>query len=72
MADKDIYRLLTKNDTRVFITQAEACRALSKDRKTLAPIFAGLQKYRIPPESREVSYEAVEIYRKVKSCKVYE
>ena len=47
-ADNELYRLITKNSQRVFITRAEVCRAVGKDKKTIAPLLAPLEKFRRP------------------------
>lgn len=71
-ADNELYRLITKNSQRVFITRAEVCRAVGKDKKTIAPLLAPLEKFRIPRESKEISYKAKDVYKALEACKIYE
>ena len=69
MEKNDLTRRLTKDGERSFITKSKICAAVDKDPRTIAPLLDGLEKYRIPPESREVSYYIPDIVKRIMGCR---
>lgn len=70
MEKTDLMRRLTKDGTRTFITRNKICEAVDKDRRTIAPLLDGLDKFRIPPENKEISYYIPDVVKRLEGCRV--
>lgn len=70
MEKADLMRRLTKDGTRSFITRSKICEAVDKDRRTISPLLAGLDKFKIPPDSKEISYYIPDVVKRLEGCRI--
>lgn len=70
MEKADLLRRLTKDGNKVFMTRNKICKAVGKDRRTIAPLLEGLDRFHIPPEAKEVSYYIPDVVKRLEGCRI--